>query len=543
MLKSVTICIMLVAAAAMGWGRLDDVPDEVEHGAHLAWGNGLIWAMLPVYAEGGGQQRTDVLVCYPGAEPDSMWDDSTITPMSSRRLLHAGLTFQWNLRPVLWGCGWHEDGGNEYSKLYRYDVDSALWRQDTIDTFALGDGASITYMPNENWHPINYVCTGWIYCIPGGNTTSFWRYAVDGAYLPDLMYGFYPGPGAIIADQTPHFSWISSPSNQYRIQVSTDQYFGSACIDEVVSTPEYESTTELVNGTYYWRTATWNSGTWDWCESPHCFDLQGGWTSLAAVPKEVTDGAIIAYDKGSFGTGERTILAFPGGGGDLHHYVHAYRYIISQNTWVQLDSVYGEREDDGTSLTTRAPTQEEGDHGPLVMAAFSSEGNGDVPYRYDVNSAKWVDWCNDSGDSMQNSHFPRYIGPYSSMVIGGDDLMYLIPGCDNGNGEDFYYVQLPTEEGGGQARFSRIGGSAAHVITGHDGIEVEYQLPATARVRATLHDAVGRQVSFLDAGEQKSGTHRLRWDHDIEGRRLSAGAYFVLLDTSTEQARLKAVVR
>ena len=35
----------------------------------------------------------------------------------------------------------------------------------------------------------------------------------------------------------------------------------------------------------------------------------------------------------------------------------------------------------------------------------------------------------------------------------------------------------------------------------------------------------------------------LVWDRDNEGCKLSAGAYFVLLDMGTEQARLKAVVR
>ena len=63
------------------------------------------------------------------------------------------------------------------------------------------------------------------------------------------------------------------------------------------------------------------------------------------------------------------------------------------------------------------------------------------------------------------------------------------------------------------------------------------------RLRATLHDAVGRHVGILDAGEQQAGTHRLSWGQDSEGRKLSAGAYFVLLDIGTEQARLKAVVR
>jgi hypothetical protein len=51
------------------------------------------------------------------------------------------------------------------------------------------------------------------------------------------------------------------------------------------------------------------------------------------------------------------------------------------------------------------------------------------------------------------------------------------------------------------------------------------------------------QVGVLDAGDQKPGTHRLSWKQDREGRKLAAGAYFVLLDMGTEQVRLKAVVR
>jgi len=65
----------------------------------------------------------------------------------------------------------------------------------------------------------------------------------------------------------------------------------------------------------------------------------------------------------------------------------------------------------------------------------------------------------------------------------------------------------------------------------------------SAHVRATVHDAVGRQVACLDAGEQQRGTHRLSWSKDSEGRRLSTGAYFVLLDMGTGQIRLKAAVK
>jgi hypothetical protein len=81
----------------------------------------------------------------------------------------------------------------------------------------------------------------------------------------------------------------------------------------------------------------------------------------------------------------------------------------------------------------------------------------------------------------------------------------------------------------------------ARVITRSSGFGVEYQLSKTARVRAMLHDAVGRQVGLLDVGEQSPGLHRLSWSADGEGRKLSAGAYFVLLDMGKEQTRLKAV--
>ena len=63
------------------------------------------------------------------------------------------------------------------------------------------------------------------------------------------------------------------------------------------------------------------------------------------------------------------------------------------------------------------------------------------------------------------------------------------------------------------------------------------------RLRANPHDAVGRLIGALDAGEQQAGVHRLSWKADGTGLKLSPGAYFMLLDMGTEQARLKAVVR
>ena len=108
----------------------------------------------------------------------------------------------------------------------------------------------------------------------------------------------------------------------------------------------------------------------------------------------------------------------------------------------------------------------------------------------------------------------------------------------------FYRLEPPdTAFEGEQAGMMRSGKQKAHVVAGLVGVEVEYQLSASAHVRATLHNAVGRQVGTFDAGEQKAGTHRLCWNRDQAGHKLSAGAYFVTLDTGKEQARLKAVVR
>jgi photosystem II stability/assembly factor-like uncharacterized protein len=115
---------------------------------------------------------------------------------------------------------------------------------------------------------------------------------------------------------------------------------------------------------------------------------------------------------------------------------------------------------------------------------------------------------------------------------------YLIAGTVGGSCYAWQFdagIAEQPQQPGGEAK--------ARIVSRFDGVEVEYQLPASARVRATLHDALGRRVGTFDAGKQNAGTHRLGWHGNQEGRKLSAGAYFVLLNTGTEQARLKAVAR
>jgi hypothetical protein len=61
--------------------------------------------------------------------------------------------------------------------------------------------------------------------------------------------------------------------------------------------------------------------------------------------------------------------------------------------------------------------------------------------------------------------------------------------------------------------------------------------------RATLRDVSGRLVSSIDAGEQTTGSHRLDLASTNDEQRLASGAYFVLIDMGTEQAKLKAVIQ
>jgi hypothetical protein len=142
-------------------------------------------------------------------------------------------------------------------------------------------------------------------------------------------------------------------------------------------------------------------------------------------------------------------------------------------------------------------------------------------------------------DSTYNTRFPDNIDPGSSMALGADEMMYLT----TGRGQRFYDVSVSRFTGGGeQARTVQGGRAEAQAVTVRGGVEVEYQLPAAARVRATLRDVLGRLVSAVDAGNQGAGMHRLGWNSGPDGRKLCAGAYFVLLDMGREQARLKAVV-
>jgi len=75
------------------------------------------------------------------------------------------------------------------------------------------------------------------------------------------------------------------------------------------------------------------------------------------------------------------------------------------------------------------------------------------------------------------------------------------------------------------------------------GFSVDYTLPANERIALVCYDATGRTVKVLDEGMQKAGRHSLAWDgRDSKGHLVSAGIYFVRLETQTRTLTRKIVV-
>jgi|GEM_PF-520424 len=557
MLKKLTvICgLLLAATAAMAdlpwpWMPMDSTPWPVGEGAHITYGADRIWGMFPKE----DSSETYVYYYYPlpsyadTAEPNiGHWYPlpDSYHAWFGASLAYTGMTFQWGKALYVIGAeiDTSDPGEPPDGFLSWYPLDNSGWDDydiDEDDEFVLDSGACIAYAPNPGYSSANQI-EGYIFCLPG-DSREFWRYSID----PDtdiVASGIFPPSGSTISDQTPLFRWTGG-AILYRLQVSTDPTFSAAppVIDTVVSATEYQTPGKLDNAQYYWRTGTPNGLDWSWV-APLNFTLQGGFDKLKPIPEGVAKGAAMAYT--AFDVGP-SIYVLPGYQ-NANEARYFYRWSVAGENWTQLD--YTPRDQCvGTSLTSPDPVT--GNPGWFaVAAAFGQTGPGSRPYGYDD---EWWQY-----DSAAFEDFPQTLGPGATFVMGPSPWCYLTTGAPyvNGPPTKYFYAIDPREamknkkdkkdknRGGSQAGDVLAGTLRAQVIASNRGVEVEYQLPAAARVRATLHDAVGRQVGVLDAGSQQPGTHRLGWNQDRGGRKLASGAYFVLLDMGTDKSTLKAVIR
>jgi hypothetical protein len=564
MLKKLTvICgLMLAATAAMAgepwpWELLDSTPYPVGYDAHIVCGDGRIWGMF-----NSADTETFVYDYYP-LSPDTIvppdtgewhpneWDEAPFGFGCAATF--TGMTFDWQ-HNTLWAIVGDTTDQSEYGgpdgSLWQYDPGSGWWdfdiEDDTSDEdfeFFLDSGACITYAPNLAYSAMNQVY-GYIYCLPGHSRES-WRFSIqpDADIVPS---GIFPPDGSTIADKTPLFQWTGG-AILYRLQVSTDPMFslGSCVIDEVVSGTEYQTPGKLANTLYYWRTGTPFGDNWSWDTPALSFTEDGEWKELDRIDEKVYAGAAMAYYAGHIvWGGEPSVYALTGGNDPGTDFFSIGLGV--HDNWDRL-------EDDpapkpawpGTSLTA-SPT---GDVGWCLVAVFGGSSQyADQQWGYEPGDRGrgWFRYPNEVVDPL-----PQYIGPGGTCVLGPGPWTYLITGAKMYPYEPTYhfyaidpkYKKAKKPKEGPQAGDVLAGTARAQVIASHGGIEVEYQLPAAACVRATVHDAVGRQLGVLDAGSQQPGTHRLSLNQGRGGRKLASGAYFVLLDMGAEKATLKAIIR
>ena len=503
----------------MAWEQLDNIPTTTQTGTRIAGGKSgyhyYAWGIFPYGSYTRfGYARVDIT-----GHPQWTLDVGNIVPY----LENTSATYRWQGNVEFFFSG-HAYNGN---KLYLCGWGLNPSSVDLPSGAAPGEGSCITYVPNGSY--------GYVYYLSKSNAGYFGRYSLATADNV-VVDGICPGESAITGDSTPLFQWGSTATIQYRLVVASDSLFGDTVIDEAVSSPAYQTTTALTNGPYYWRSAARAGGAWSW-SGIHNFRVDYGWTQLDNMTDNTGGvGASMAYKDYFANDGHHAILLLVGGGS-----TDFLEYNLQSGHWnSQLASTpvaYPQYE--GTSLTTQDPT---GQGGLFAWASFGGQqASDDVPYYYDAWQDEWYPWIN-GGTPYYSSPYPENINYNASMVFGEHHVLYLT------TNNEFFRVDPPPDDilmtaEGEMASGSCVQKTQAHVVTRRCGFGVEYQLSKTAHVRAMLHDAVGRQVGTLDVGEQKPGSHRLCWNTDGQGRKLSAGAYFVLLEIGTEEVSLKAIVR
>ena len=70
-----------------------------------------------------------------------------------------------------------------------------------------------------------------------------------------------------------------------------------------------------------------------------------------------------------------------------------------------------------------------------------------------------------------------------------------------------------------------------------------YRIPIAQEITLAVYNATGQWVCDLFAGYAQKGFHKIVWDgHDILGRSVASGLYFVHLKGEVDASTLKMVV-
>jgi hypothetical protein len=199
------------------------------------------------------------------------------------------------------------------------------------------------------------------------------------------------------------------------------------------------------------------------------------------------------------------------GGQALVHYPEPSRY----GTWARWG---------GAECYTVCP-----DGSPLFAAAFTDTGfdaAGDTSLMISTvtaaNGRVYATYkCCPDTDSVQDLPFHRL-----KVYLDHWEPMY-------GSGVDYY----------GEKGTSGIYLSPAWPNPFHRDTEIDISVPATTRIRISVHDVTGRQVGMLADGWHGPGTYRLNWNgRDHRGKSVAPGVYFIHLQLGPHSATRKVVL-
>jgi hypothetical protein len=152
-----------------------------------------------------------------------------------------------------------------------------------------------------------------------------------------------------------------------------------------------------------------------------------------------------------------------------------------------------------------------------------------------------------SGGPLDHPVMFTSLNVLGSMVLDVDGPRLVARFVDNTGAvrDDFAILKgpggTPTETGSSVSVQLRLDSARPNPF--RDQTRIAYTLPSGGAVRLTIHDAAGRRVTTIVAGERLPGRHVVGWNgRDAHGRQVAAGVYFARLEFEGDSHQGKIVL-
>lgn len=365
--------------------------------------------------------------------------------------------------------------------------------------------------------------------------SSTWVFQTTITAVTRSPYAF-PEDSAILATTRPVFNWTwTSGANCFRIQIDDNSNFISPAVDVEATTDEYRATSDLADGTYYWRTMYRVGLSWSDWGTTRMFKLENGWEDMADATDDISEGAAMCYSE-HLGAESLWVL----GGGVAKTF---YNYYVNTDEWHTVAPTDSNQRWGASIVTGRANAELWANCGAGNNAPFKRDS---YVNRYLPSSNSW---------NSRYKPLPGWDGSPrdTAYCMAGSALAYEPLGASEGYlylmaaGErrpNFWVRHLTDDDDGGQASSIVPLASPLTVLSDAAGYRVQFLVAKPGLVSARVFDAAGRLARNLDMPEQATGTRTLAWDMtDAAGRRVPTGAYFLTLAQGSARICVKLLAR